>query len=180
MQNLESLHESVLKLKIYYQQLLENNEAAIAKIQLDNSLIEVQIHHIDAVILGLQPIPTDPLQLVVEPELPETSAQKPTVSKRLNKSKNKKGGPPIREKYQGMSVLGAATEVIKNWAGEVISMQEIFTEIFSQHHSNRTQADLKNLLSRELSRGVKEGRFYRTNISGHYTWDLSKIEKTSA
>ncbi|MEH1780894.1 MAG: hypothetical protein V7L26_17625 [Nostoc sp.] len=180
MQNLESLHEAVLKLKIYYQQLLENNEAAITKIQFENRLIEVQINHADALLLGYQVIPAEALQLVVQSEQPKAST-KPATSKRINKSKKKKGGgPPIREKYQGMSVLGAATEVIKNRVGEVVSMQDIFAEIFSQHHSNRTQADLKNLLSRELSRGVKEGRFSRTNISGHYTCELSKIEKTPA
>lgn len=182
MQNLESLHEVLLNLKAYYQQIRENNQAAIAKLQRENSLIEVQIHHADALLLGHQVSFEKGLQLVVEKEPPlPPQTNKRVAPNKGKKRKNRGSSPPLSEQYQGMSVLAAAAEIIKSRCGEVLSVRDIFAIIFLPHHSKQAQADLRNLLSRELSRGVKEGRFYRVeNIAGHYTWDLSKIKKIPA
>jgi hypothetical protein len=174
MENLGRLHEAVYNLKDYYQQILERNLAAIAKIQSENGLIEEQIAHAEALLLGCQP-PIKALELVPKPEL--------VVRTKINggRSRSKRNnGPPLSDSYKGMSVLGAATIFIKSKEGKLLSVHDIFLEIFSQHRSNRTQSDLKNLLSRELSRGVKEGRFYRAKTPGYYTWDLSKTKRASA
>ncbi|MFN6475375.1 hypothetical protein [Nostoc sp. DedQUE07] len=176
MHDIESLNQAVLNLKSYYQQILENNQATIAKLQSENSLIEVQIHHADALLLGHQSQSSKALCLVEDRE-PITKKVAPNAGKaRRNNGSN----PPLTQPYQGMSVLAASTEVIKSKVGEILSIRDISDIIFLPHHSKKAQTSLRNLLSRELSRGVKEGRFFRAKMAGHYTWDLSKIEKASA
>ncbi|AUB37533.1 hypothetical protein COO91_03478 [Nostoc flagelliforme CCNUN1] len=174
MDNLGKLHEAVYNLKAYYQQILEKNRAEIAKLQSENGLIEEHISHADALLLGYQAAPTKTLELVPVPEVVVRTKDN------RSRSRSRRGdGPPLSDRYQGMSVLGAAGEFIKSKNGKLLSLHEIFLEIFSLHRSSRTQTDLKNLLSRELSRGVKEGRFYRAKTPGYYTWDSSKVKRAS-
>lgn len=175
---MENLDPTLLlsKLMDEYEQKFIANRFQIDRLVAEREVLQQQIRHLELLIAGHQELTQGQerlLHLVVpQPEPPQLKQQPASqIPTKLNlRNSNSAYSNLLKPEYQGMGILMALLEVIESDPRKSFTIQELSTAIFLPNRSQKTRSDLRNLISKELSRGVKEGKVARVEkMKGSYT-----------
>ncbi|AUB36016.1 hypothetical protein COO91_01915 [Nostoc flagelliforme CCNUN1] len=164
----DELYQKVLELHIYYQQAIMENNQAIAQMEAENDFFQDQLQHTDALISGSGH----------EPSLTEEPQQAPKkLIPKIPKATNRTLRVDIRlsDAYKGMTVISAITLILNRHRGKAFNAADIAAKIFPPYYSREHRAYLHGLVTKELSRGAKDGRFDRANERGYYYCKATRL-----
>ena len=164
----DELYQKVLELHIYYQQAIMENNQAIAQMEAENDFFQAQLQHTDALITGSGH----------EPSLTEEPQQSPKKSiPKIPKARVQNLRVDIRlaDAYKGMTVISAITSVLHRHRGKALNAADIAGKIFPPYYSREHRSYLHGLVTKELSRGAKDGRFHRANERGYYYCKATRL-----